>query len=306
MLVLNLGVRERIDFLAFAPDGRALAAAGPFGVRFWREISDGALAQAVSEDPLLLRLCFARDGQSLFFCSSNVWRADISTGVVVPLEKEDRYPLFDVSPDGRFILIANDVPTTTTTNVLTCQRVDDLTPSGIVWKRKTPGASSYPPHYLADGTRFVRLEGGWSVESGRTELHAITYDAATGKPVAESPTITAPILRTAVAPDGRWLVGRREAWLYYRPIATEVGPAGDIKNDSKKHFTDAAFHPSGKYLAVTSNDTTVKLFDTTTWGVARTFSWKIKKLCSVAFSSDGTLAAAGNDQGKVIVWDVDL
>jgi|SRR5579883_331205 len=306
MLVLNLGIGKRIDFLAFAPDGRTLAAAGPFGVRLWREISDGARAQAVSEDPWLRRLCFAGDGLSLFFCSSTVWRVDVPTGVVAPLEKEDRYPLFDVSPDGRFILIAYDVSVATGTNVLTCQRVDDLTPSGIVWTRMAPGASAYPPHYLADGTRLVRLEGNWSVKHGRFELHAITYDAATGEPVAESPMITKPINRTTVAPDGRWLVGRREAWLYYCPITVEVGPAGDIKNDSRKHFTDAAFHPSGKYLAVTSNDTTVKLYDTTTWGVARTFLWKIKKLCSVAFSSDGTLAAAGNDQGKVIVWDVDL
>ncbi len=79
-----------------------------------------------------------------------------------------------------------------------------------------------------------------------------------------------------------------------------------VENDNKKHFTGIAFHPSGRYLAATSNDATVKLYDTTTWEVARTFTWEIGRMRSIAFSPDGTLAAAGSDTGKVVVWDVDL
>jgi WD40 repeat protein len=77
-------------------------------------------------------------------------------------------------------------------------------------------------------------------------------------------------------------------------------------SNGKLHLTSIAFHPSGRYLAATSNDTTVKLYDTTTWTVAKTFSWNIGRMRSIAFSPDGTLAAAGSDTGKVVVWDVDL
>jgi WD40 repeat protein len=77
-------------------------------------------------------------------------------------------------------------------------------------------------------------------------------------------------------------------------------------NRRTKHFTDLAFHTSGKFLAATSNDQTVKLFDTMTWEVARTFTWDIGRMRSVAFSPDGTLAAAGGDTGQVVVWDVDV
>jgi WD40 repeat protein len=76
-------------------------------------------------------------------------------------------------------------------------------------------------------------------------------------------------------------------------------------NDNTRQFTGVAFHPSGRYLAATSNDETVKLYDTATWQLARTFTWKVGRLRSVAFSPDGTRAAVGSDSGKVVVWDVD-
>ena len=79
-----------------------------------------------------------------------------------------------------------------------------------------------------------------------------------------------------------------------------------IPSDNRKQFTGIAFHPSGRYLAATSNDKTVKLYDTTSWEVARTFTWDIGRMRSIAFSPDGTLAAAGSDSGKVVVWDVDV
>jgi WD40 repeat protein len=73
-----------------------------------------------------------------------------------------------------------------------------------------------------------------------------------------------------------------------------------------KHFTNLAFHPSGRYLAAASNDTTVTLYETETWKVAKTFAWDVGRLRSVAFSPDGCRAAAGSDKGRVVVWDVDL
>jgi WD40 repeat protein len=83
-------------------------------------------------------------------------------------------------------------------------------------------------------------------------------------------------------------------------------PPHKVLNNNRKHFTDLAFHSSGRYLAATSNDATVKFYDTETWQVAKTFTWNVGRLQSIALSPDGLLAAAGNDTGQVIVWDVDL
>jgi WD40 repeat protein len=50
----------------------------------------------------------------------------------------------------------------------------------------------------------------------------------------------------------------------------------------------------------------VKLYDTATWKVAQAFNWDSGRLRSVVFSSDGMLAAAGGDKGRIVLWDVDL
>ena len=87
----------------------------------------------------------------------------------------------------------------------------------------------------------------------------------------------------------------------------QIGPGSCIlKNDGRQWYTAIAFHPSGRFLAATSNDATVKLYDTDTWQVAKTFTWNIGRLRSVAFSPDGSLAAVGGDSGQIVVWDMDL
>jgi WD40 repeat protein len=79
-----------------------------------------------------------------------------------------------------------------------------------------------------------------------------------------------------------------------------------VKNDTRQHFTAAAFHPSGRYLFTTSNDATVTVWDADGWVRVKRFAWDIGRLRSVAVSADGLLAAAGSDRGRVVVWDVDV
>ena len=105
--------------------------------------------------------------------------------------------------------------------------------------------------------------------------------------------------------DGRYVAG---SYIQSILVWELAAPANQmrISNNTRHAYTGIAFHPSGRYLAATSNDTTVKLYDTETWRLAKTFTWDVGRLRSVAFSPDGTLAAVGSDTGKVVVWDVDL
>jgi WD40 repeat protein len=114
--------------------------------------------------------------------------------------------------------------------------------------------------------------------------------------------------RLLFSPDARQLVGFKDMTLLVWPVPEDLGSLGPpqlIRNDNRKHFTAMAFHPSGRHLFATSNDTTVHIFDTQTWERRERFRWQLGNLKAVAVSPDGTLAAAAADRGDVVVWDVD-
>jgi len=114
-----------------------------------------------------------------------------------------------------------------------------------------------------------------------------------------------PSILTA-SPDGTLLAANcPHALLVWRLAMIEKSPAV-IRPITHSTFTSLAFHPSGRYLAATSNDATVKLYDTSNWALATTYTWDVGRMRSVAFSPDGLLAAAGSDTGRVVVWDVDV
>jgi WD40 repeat protein len=108
-----------------------------------------------------------------------------------------------------------------------------------------------------------------------------------------------------LAPDASQLVGSNDMTLMVWPVPA-LGEPRLVRNDTRKHFTAMAYHPAGRHLFATSNDETVHVFDATSWDRTARFTWQIGKLNAVAVSADGTLAAAGSDNGDIVIWDVDV
>lgn len=113
----------------------------------------------------------------------------------------------------------------------------------------------------------------------------------------------APVL--LFSPNASQLVGINDMTLLIWPVS-QLGQPQLVRNDSRKDFTAIAYHPAGHRLFATSNDATVHVFDTVTWERVVRFTWQIGKLKAVAISPDGTLAAAGGENGDIVIWDVDL
>ncbi|XP_046394759.1 POC1 centriolar protein homolog A [Ischnura elegans] len=65
---------------------------------------------------------------------------------------------------------------------------------------------------------------------------------------------------------------------------------------------DAAFHPSGSYLAAGFNDATVKIMDLLNGVLIYTLQGHIKAVSAVAFSANGDYLATGGDDNHVLVW----
>jgi WD40 repeat protein len=109
----------------------------------------------------------------------------------------------------------------------------------------------------------------------------------------------------AVSPDGTLLAVAAGTELSVCEIATGRR-RGAVRSQGRKHFTDVAFHPSGKVLAASSNHETVRLFDAATLAEEAAYDWEVGPVRRVAFAPDGQRAAAAGKTGRVVIWDVDL
>jgi WD40 repeat protein len=175
------------------------------------------------------------------------------------------------------------------------------------WSVSTKRAAVFTPTLSPDGGRVAMVSWeAWSVRSqthpARLELRSAVSGALTATseypPYSQEPDVL------VFSPDGSRLVAVHKTTLLVWPVP-ELGEPRVVRNDTRKHFTAAAFHPSGRYLFATSNDTTAHVFETAAWQRVARFTWDVGRLRSVAVSPDGALAAAGGDQGEVVIWDVD-
>lgn len=158
--------------------------------------------------------------------------------------------------------------------------------------------------FFPTGDRFAATSHRYG--SPRTRQHQVEVRSwPSGEVRAAARHDRSEVEEVAVSPDGFRVVVRAGMTILAWPASLDGDPVR-AANDNRRHFTGVAFHPSGRFLAATANDATVKLYDPATLALVRTFTWGVGRLRSVAFSADGTLAAAAGEAGRVVVWDVDL
>ena len=305
MIVLQ-AAREPVQHLLFSPDGRTLAAPCEAGVQLWSGLGDGVRPTAVLGHPRVGSVHFTSDGRKLVLGGPRLVVHDLPTeeAAEVPLELPSPYhsraALCDLSPDGRFLVAVEVDHERDPPDRVFCRRLDELKLSA--WSVSTDRLVRSPPLFLAGGERFVLFEG-----RPETIPHwYVTRDARTGQVLSEVAGSGYHFHCPVLSADRRLVAARLGIWIAIFQLDDFRSRSVTFRNEGRKEFTGLAFHPSGRFLAATSNDATVKLYDTATWKVAHAFNWDIGRLRSVAFSPDGTLAAAGGDKGKIVVWDVDV
>ena len=277
--------------VAFAPDGLRLVAAGRTTLRVG-PVCDSWPAVVINHR-CFRRTAFTPDGMRIIADgeeADRVFAWDPDTGRATELARPNGHSwVFAFDPVGRLAVysnvdfLSNDLQWYSFATGGWVDLWADLSPSG-----------GYALAFSPDG-RHLALPSAEQLTVW--DLTRRVLVASADLPGGSDALLT-------YAPDGRWLVfgaGRRLAVA----AAPALTPAAELRG-GRAYFTAVAFHPSGRFFAATSNDATVKLYDTDTWQVAKTYSWEIGKLRSVAFSPDGTLAAAGSDTGKIVVWDVDV
>lgn len=107
----------------------------------------------------------------------------------------------------------------------------------------------------------------------------------------------------AFSPDGGTFVYTEKAALNVCDVAT--GKLRETVAYNGPAIRGLAFARDGAQLFAVTGTPIVAVWDARSWTPSKSYAWKAGKLCSVAVSPDGTLAAAGSETGKVVVWDVE-
>jgi WD40 repeat protein len=303
-MILLEGIKTRVDTLRFSPDGQYLAAPVGTGVQVWHDPVRNRQPTVVSS-VLSAWVVEFLPGNKLFLGTAWTIRPGLPLmrrHFVRDLVSEEEVDL-DVdchiglgcwcvpTPDGQRVLVVHE-RTGGGAATLSVRSIDSpatpLWSATILW----PGSA---PVFLSGGSHFVLFQ----------KSTIFVRETATGKvevTVPRKPACQHPV----ASRDSQMFAGRSRTQAVVFRLDDRKAPPVVLKNESRREVTGLAFHPSGRYLAVTSNDATVKLYDTTTWNVAKVFTWEIGRMRSVAFSHDGMLAAAGGDIGQILVWDFDL
>jgi len=261
------GHSDRIESVAFSPDGRAIATGALDGVRLWDVAT--SLGRTRLDAGKVLAVAYAPNGKALATGgddngSVTIW--DVPEGKVrarlAGLPGDDAVIALAFSPDGRTLAAATS---------------------------DYEGSASYDKRVIRSGNgSTITL---WDVD-------------ASGEPKARHriKAIVEIVWALAFSPDGRVLAagtGNKEVQLWNLSTAKELPPL----RGHRATVHGVAFSPDGKILASGSLDKTIKLWDVASGKALATFRGHTKAVKCLALSPDGRTIASGSWDNTARIWD---
>lgn len=309
MFVLTSSTKREINALAFSPDDRFLAAGGSkAGIDVWDVIDRRLILTAWEEAFSIHHVLFSPEGRYLFATATR------GGARVIDLEG-GRHRCFTPEPEG----FARSLALTPGNLLLVCvggyghrdaflgawdvRKPDD---PKLAWR--TPSCAEFCEYTLPCVTPDGQSFGVWESGPGRPLGGLIAIrNTSTGELVREfeRPSPAEFYHRMIFLTEGRHLLVMGEPKVYCLNSITGA-VVRTVGKPGRGSFADIALHP-GRDVLVSAHrgDRSVNVWDVRSLSVRITYNWPIGRFRSVALSPDGLLAAAGNESGKIIVWDMD-
>jgi WD40 repeat protein len=291
------GNRDRINSIAFSPDGKELAACGggrgdPM-VRIWDPTNGRLLRSFAAHRPGVDQVLYSPDGTRLFTCG---W----TTGEVRSwdAQKLSELPTFKASHRGVGYLAISP------NGELLASICTDTTPTDVaIWDLKT-GQKLYAHPDLSSVRGAVFIQGGHTLATcGYDKVRLWQVGAA---PEGSYVDIEGGTLPSAFSPDGRVVVVtgfvNEASWLAEVVTGKRIcAVAEGLK------VVRAAFAPDGRTIALGIDDGMIRLLDWPTGKEVLSFQAHSAGVSALSFAPDcKRLASVGSrtDCGVVLVWDV--
>jgi RNA polymerase sigma factor (sigma-70 family) len=287
-----------VDFLAFSPDGKTLAASCRHShmIHLWDTATGKQCGQSQGHQRAVHTVAFLPDGKGLVTGSNEAGRSpgsaiitwEPATGKELRrTERIHQCSAFAVSPDGK--TLATSDGSEVVGRICLRERTSGKKVSVI---KGHPGAI-YSLAFSADGKRLA------SRESGADQMVRV-WDLATAKEVCRIEDNLGGSGQVALSPDGT-LVAGAGGQLVLWDVGT--GKVRHLFASVIDDFHPIAFSPDGKLLAE-GVPRRVRLWDVTTGEERGCFEGHKGQVRFVAFSPDGRTLASGGEDGTVRLWEV--
>lgn len=295
-----------LNLLAVGPGGLVATASSTFGVpgdvEVWDIASDIVRSPRLRGEREVTALAFHLvDGFLYVGGPRTVHVFDVTNALNEVADYPVGFAAVAVSPNRMHLLVAGGIHED---GDITClERNGPL--FHRVWSVKIDPFFRYgTPTFNQDGSRVAA-----STHTGagdRVKITAQVRDAVTGQVFVSIPLDAAsPVKQLAFTADGSKLLVRTDDRKVQLFDATTGAAAGELVHPGRPFVSGIAVHPRGPVACARTNGT-VTFWDADARQQLRTLDWKAGRLVSVAFSPDGALAAAGTEDGKIVVWDVDV
>lgn len=304
MRILSAKTPRPLDLLAIGSQGHVAAACSAFGVRgdveVWEIASGQLLRTYAAAERELKSLAFLTSGSQLLVANyGRIQVLDLRAETVQCQPFGRGYVESAVSFDGTRLFAA--VKMSRESRIIYAMiRTDGTLQS--VWSDGLHSLQGFDtPAITPSGDRVAVAQR--SSSSPREVL--IVRDSQDGKVTATiAGDSSNPVQQLLFSADSTKLLAR-SADRVVRVFDVRTGqPAGELVHPGRPYVSGMAVHPNGT-VACSRNNGTVCLWNLEKRELVRTLDWKLGKLVSVAFSPDGTVGAAGTEDGRVVVWDVD-